>query len=94
MPLLITYDGRPVKRMRRLKTDDIVLTFATPLRGQRGEQLLVTQADWAQRGHKQYYPADTMPDLCQLAADRDGSSFSLASWRARALQWLRSMFHF
>lgn len=94
MPILITYDGRPVKRRRRLPTGELSLTFKSVTPGDRGEKLLVTQADWLKYGREEYFEPEDMPDVRKLAAAHIRPSFSLARWRARTWQCLRSLFHF
>ncbi len=44
---------RPVKRMRRTEDDRIVLIFYGPA-GEPGPQLVVTQAEWKDRGREEF----------------------------------------
>ena len=67
MPLLVTYDGRPVKFHRRVR-DGLLLTFYSPRPGDRGARLFVTQAAWRLRSRTTFYQSDSMPDVRALAA--------------------------
>lgn len=62
MPLLVTYQGRAVKRRRRLGRL-LQLTFFAAQIGQRGEQLLVSQDDWKRFGREVFVTRAQMPDV-------------------------------
>lgn len=47
--LVKTFRGLIVKKMRRV-SGGILLTFLSPTAGERGKQLLISQADWDQFG--------------------------------------------
>lgn len=66
MPLLLTFEGRPVKRRRRT-TEGLLLIFATPTRGVAGERRVVSQAEWRAHGAVRYFPSGEMPDIRALA---------------------------
>ena len=67
MPLLITYKGRPIKRRRRVG-DGLRLTFYSPVSGERGEHLFVSQSEWLQFSRTLFVTRDQMPDVRRLAA--------------------------
>lgn len=68
MPKLLMYNGRPVKRRLSIGADQIRLTLYSPVKGQPGEHLQITQADWDRLGSDEYRPRDQMPDVRALAA--------------------------
>lgn len=65
MPLLITYQGRPIKRRKRLGKH-LKLTFYASTQEQPGDQLLVTQEQWQQHGREAYMARTAMPDVRTL----------------------------
>jgi hypothetical protein len=66
MPLLITYQGKSVKRRRR-QGDGLRLHFYSSTPGGQSRQLVVTQQQWQQFGCIQYVPRSQMPDVRKLA---------------------------
>jgi len=73
VPLLVTYDGRPVKFYRRVR-DGLLITFYAPCASDRGARLFVTQDQWRQRSRRTFYAPDSLPDVRALAArDSAGS---------------------
>ena len=66
MPLLITFQGKPVKRRRR-HGDGLRLHLYSSIPGQPGRQLFVTQQQWEQFGCIKYVTRSQMPDVRKLA---------------------------
>jgi len=60
------YEGRPVKRKRKV-VGGILLTFVNEIKGSRGEQLVVTQAQLDAGRTLQDVPDRTMDCLRRLA---------------------------
>ena len=69
MSVVKMFKGRPVKRLRRVP-EGILLTFVSPIPGDRGEQLTVQQADWDRDGVADYKAGVTKQELRDLAARR------------------------
>lgn len=67
MPLLITFQGKPVKRRRTLESGKLLLIMYAPQRGQAGLQYEVTQDEWQQHGREEFYATDQLPDVRALA---------------------------
>ena len=70
MPVLVTYQGRPVKRRHR-RGEDLRLILVHPTPGERGERLVVSQTLWQQHGRVEIVA--TMPDRRAMAASREVS---------------------
>jgi hypothetical protein len=68
MPLLITFRGKPVKRRYRLGSR-LKLIFFAPVRGQSGDQLIVTQQEWDRDGRIQFATPQQMPDVRRMAGN-------------------------
>jgi hypothetical protein len=66
MPLLVTYQGKPVKRRRRLGSG-LCLTFYSSTPGERGRHLVVTQRQWDAFSRIQYVLRSQMPDVRKLS---------------------------
>jgi hypothetical protein len=66
MPQLVTFRGQPVKR-RRLLPEGLRLTFVSPVPGEQGRMMIVTQAEWLRYGRIQFYPRGQMPDVRSIA---------------------------
>jgi len=67
MPQLITYDGRPVKRRRRIAGGTLLIFFA-PTAAEKGPQLVVTDDQWDALGLVRYFESANLPDVRALAA--------------------------
>ena len=66
LPLLITFQGKPVKRRQRIG-NRLKLLFYSPTLGQPGQQLTVTQDEWRKFGRVQFVTRDQMPDVRRLS---------------------------
>gem|GEM_PF-5504164 len=66
LPLLITFQGKPVKRRERCG-DRLKLTLFSPCRGTPGGQLIVTQDEWQKFGRIDFLQRSQMPDVRRLA---------------------------
>jgi hypothetical protein len=66
VPLLITYQGRPIKRRRRVG-NKLLLVFYAAQAGQRGDKLIVSQANWEAHGSIQYVARNQMPDVRRMS---------------------------
>ncbi len=75
MPLLVTYQGRPVKHRRRVP-GGLLLVFVHPTRGQPGRTAVVSQDQWLRWGTTQFFPTGQMPDVRALAAQFENGFFS------------------
>lgn len=64
MPVLKTFQGRPVTRVTK-KGDRLQITFANANAGDRKQRALVTRTEWEEHGESRY--VETMPDLRELA---------------------------
>lgn len=62
MPLLILYQGRPVKRRRRIG-QRLKTTFYATESGKRGQTLFVTQSQWIKHSVTLFVTRDEMPDV-------------------------------
>jgi hypothetical protein len=59
MPVVKTYKGRTVVRMKKISDDGILLTFpATRERGR--EKLRISQTDWDNHGSETYRQKETL----------------------------------
>ena len=67
MPLLVTFDDRPVRYHCR-REGGLLLTFVAPQIGAPGERRFVTHAEWRLRSRRVFYPAGLKPDVRALAA--------------------------
>ena len=76
MPLLITYQGRAVKRRRRVP-GGILLTLYATQRNQPGIQILASEEDWQRAGKVQFLPPDEIPD--KRSPSSDSRSWELGS---------------
>lgn len=61
------YKGQPVKRMRQ-GPSGIILTMLSPVKGEAGQQLTITQSDWESYGEWRELDATTMDEVRELAA--------------------------
>jgi hypothetical protein len=68
MPLLVTFQGKPVKRRFRLGYR-LKLIFFAPVRGQTGDQLIVTQQEWDRYGRIHFTTPQQMPDVRRMAGN-------------------------
>lgn len=68
MPLLVTYQGRPVKRHYRTEDGQVHVILYNHEVGGASEQFVVTQADWKLYSNQQFYDKGRMPDVRTLAA--------------------------
>jgi hypothetical protein len=68
MPLLVTFNKRPIKRRRRVPAG-LLLTFFSPNRGWRGDQLLISDDEWIEYGRVESLPYDQFPDIRALARE-------------------------
>lgn len=68
MPLLITYQGRAVKRRRRVP-GGILLTLYSAQLHQPGIQILATEEDWRRAGRIQFLPPTEFPDKRSRTSD-------------------------
>lgn len=66
MPLLVTFEGRPVKRRRRVP-DGLLLTFVNSVPGEPGNVVVVSQEEWLRYGRVQFFAKHEMPNLRALA---------------------------
>lgn len=66
MPQLVTFQGRPVKRRRRV-SEGVRLTFVSPVPSEPGDVLVVSQQEWLRYGRIQYFAKHCMPNLRALA---------------------------
>lgn len=66
LPLLITFQGKPVKRRERLG-DRLKLILFSPSRGMPGGQLIVTQDEWQKFGRIEFLQRSEMPDVRRMA---------------------------
>ena len=67
MPLLLTYQKRPVDNHKR-DGKLIAVTFVSPVLGAPRERIVVSQADWDQHSREEFYKdRDAMPDKRELA---------------------------
>jgi hypothetical protein len=66
MPLLVLFDGRPVKRRHRVG-QGLRLIFANRSPGEPAESVVVTQQEWLRHGHIQFFPKSQMPNVRALA---------------------------
>lgn len=62
MPILLTYQGRYVKRRCRVGMQ-IKLIFYSSSSGTPGEQLIISQLDWDRDGRESYLERAAMPDV-------------------------------
>lgn len=62
MPILLTYQGRAVKRRCRVGIQ-IKLIFYASSPGTPGEQLIISQLDWDRDGREAYLERAAMPDV-------------------------------
>ena len=62
MPLLVTFQGRVVKRRKRT-SNGLRLYFHSTKPGLPGDQLVVSDADWLQHGQVRFLTAEQMTDL-------------------------------
>jgi len=69
MSMVKTFKGRPVKRLRRTP-EGILLTFVSPVPGDRGDQLTIQQEDWDRDGIAEYKQGVTKQELRERAALR------------------------
>ena len=67
MAELKTYQGRPIKRMKRTPAG-IKLIFISPVPDIPGKQITITQSQWNLYGNRRILPKDQMPNLRELAA--------------------------
>jgi hypothetical protein len=67
MPQLITYDGRPVKRRRRIAGGTLLIFYAA-CPSDSGPQLVVSDEQWNSLGRVRYFTASQLPDVRALAA--------------------------
>jgi hypothetical protein len=67
MPELITFRGRPVKRRVRV-AGGLRLILVSAIPGRVGEQLNVSEADWREHGHIEFFTRENLPDVRALAA--------------------------
>jgi hypothetical protein len=66
--LVKRYKGQVVKRMRRAP-GGILLTLLSNQAGQRGKQLLVSQADWEKFGSESHEKRVSLADLRRRQAE-------------------------
>lgn len=66
MPQLVTFKGRPIKRRRR-HADGLLLNFYGEKRGDQGDRLVVTDAEWDLFGRVDYVRRESMPDRWRSA---------------------------
>lgn len=66
MPLLVTFQGRPVKRRRRVD-DGVFLRFVSAVPGEQGDAVVVSQEEWFRYGKVQYLPRDQMRNVREVA---------------------------
>jgi hypothetical protein len=66
MPLLVSYDGRPVKRRRRVQ-GALKLTFYAAVPGQPVEQVIVTEAQWQTHCRIEPFDSACRPDVRAMA---------------------------
>jgi len=59
------FQGRVVKRMRRV-SGGILLTFLSNVRGERGEQITITQSQWDAHGFLSYEKGISRAQLRQM----------------------------
>ena len=67
MPLVKTFQGRPIKRMANVK-QGILLIFYSPIAGARGDRKIITQEEWDSHGSIEYVTTAGKPNLRELAA--------------------------
>jgi hypothetical protein len=68
VPLLLTYNGRPIKRRHRMP-GGLHLVFVSPVAGAPGDELDVLDADWQAHGVEQFFATkEEMPDVRAMAA--------------------------
>ena len=67
MPQLITYDGRPVKRRRRIAGGTLLIFYAARPTDP-GPQLVITDDQWDALGLVRYFDSANLPDVRALAA--------------------------
>lgn len=66
MPVLKTFRGRPVTRLRRLDSGELQITLANAASGDRHQRTIITQEEWNEHGDSCFVVA--MPNLRTLAA--------------------------
>ncbi len=59
------YKGQPVKRMREV-SEGLKLTMLSPIKGEAGEQFVVTQAEWDTYGEWRAFPYIHMDAMREL----------------------------
>ena len=67
MPQLVTFQGRPVRRRRRVPAG-IRLTLVSPLPGEPGNVIYVSQQEWLRDGDVQFFSKASMPNVRALAS--------------------------
>lgn len=68
MPMLVLLGGRPVKKKVILPDGRIKAWFYAPGVGDPGEEIILPQEEWQRKVTRQYFPAETMPDVRAMAA--------------------------
>ena len=58
MPLLVTFNGRPVRRRRRVK-EGLELTLVSPVKGQLAERVTVSTEEWQAHGREEVVDVET-----------------------------------
>jgi hypothetical protein len=67
MSQLVTYKGRPVKKHSRNADGMVKLIFVAETPGQAGEQLTVSQDEWAKFSSKKHFAKGKAPDKRAVA---------------------------
>jgi hypothetical protein len=68
VPELVTFQGRPVKRRRRVRDGLLKLTFVSPVPGEPGAVLVVSQDEWLRYGRVRFFAKGKMPNQRALAS--------------------------
>lgn len=68
MPQLVTFQGRPVKRRKRI-AGGLLLTFYGAERQVAGVRIAVSDDDWRRHGRIDYYAPGELPDVRALVAN-------------------------